>query len=72
MDLTPREFDLLVLLVRNKGIALFRDRIYEEVWGLGEMEETRTVNLHIQRIRKKLSLENEITSVYKVGYRLNE
>ncbi len=66
------EFELLVFLVRNKGIALFRDRIYEEVWGGGEIEETRTVDLHIQRLRKKLELEDELKSVYKVGYRLEE
>lgn len=70
VELTAKEFDLLLLFLRNRNIALFRDRIYEEVWG-GEYDgESRTVDLHVQRLKKKLGLEHSIVSVRKIGYRL--
>ena len=68
--LTLKEFNLLVLLVRNKNVALYREVIYENVWGSDYMGDSRTVDLHIQRVRKKLEWEKKIESVYKVGYRL--
>ena len=68
--LTLKEFNLLVLLVRNKNVALYREVIYENVWGNDYMGDSRTVDLHIQRVRKKLGWERKIESVYKVGYRL--
>ena len=68
--LTLKEFNLLVLLVRNKNVALYREVIYENVWGSDYMGDSRTVDLHIQRVRKKLGWEKKIESVYKVGYRL--
>lgn len=67
--LTPREFDLLVLLLRNQGIALYRDVMYERVWG-EEEAGSRTLDLHIQRLRKKLGLADKIKTVYKIGYLL--
>ena len=69
--LTMKEFDLLLLLVRNQNIALYRDVIYENVWGGEFLEQSRTVDLHIQRLKKKLQWEEKIATVYKVGYRLN-
>lgn len=69
-ELTPKEFDLLVLLIRNRGITLFREKIYEEVWGIEFSAESRTLDLHIQRLRKKLGLEGLLKTVFKVGYRL--
>lgn len=70
VDLTPKEYDLLVLLARNRNTALYRDTLFERVWG-GEMADgTRTLDLHIQRLRKKLSWQDRIKTVYKVGYRL--
>ncbi len=70
VELTMKELDLLLLLIRNRNIALFRDRIYEEVWG-GEYDgESRTVDMHIQRLKKKLGWEDVIVSVRKIGYRL--
>lgn len=70
VDLTMKEYELLLLLVRNKNRALYRETIYENVWG-GEYPETgRTVDLHIQRLKKKLGLEDHIVAVYKVGYRM--
>lgn len=70
VSLTMKEFDLLLLLARNRNIALYRDTIYETVWGGEYMGQSRTVDLHIQRLKKKLNWDNEITAVYKVGYRL--
>lgn len=70
VELTPKEFDLLALLIRNRGITLFRDKIYEEIWGLEYSVESRTLDLHIQRLRKKLHLEDSLKTVFKVGYRL--
>lgn len=68
--LTRKEFDLLLLFLRNRGIALFRETLYERVWGGVYEGDSRTVDLHVQRLRKKLGWENKITAVYKVGYRL--
>ena len=68
--LTLKEFELLLLFVRNKNIALYRDTIYENVWESEYMGESRTVDLHVQRLKKKLHWEDKIVAVYKVGYRL--
>ncbi len=68
--LTMKEFELLLLFVRNKNIALYRETIYENVWESNYLGDSRTVDLHVQRLRKKLGWEGKIKSVYKVGYRL--
>ena len=70
VDVTAKEFDLLALFIKNKNIALFRETIYEKVWGQAYMGDSRTVDLHIQRLRKKLGWSNLLVTVYKVGYRL--
>lgn len=70
VGLTAKEFALLVLLVRNKNKALYRSQIYAQVWEEEYLGDSRTVDLHIQRLRKKLSLEKSIVPVYKIGYRL--
>lgn len=70
VSLTMKEFDLLLLLARNRNIALYRETIYENVWGGDYMGQSRTVDLHIQRLKKKLNWDSEISAVYKVGYRL--
>ncbi len=72
IDLTVKEFDLLVELVRNKNIALYRDQLYEKVWGEEFIGETRTLDSHIQRLRRKLGWENRIKTVFRIGYRLEE
>lgn len=72
VDLTPKELDLLTLLMRNKNITLFRERIYEEIWGTEYSVESRTLDLHIQRLRKKLDLGEGLKTVFKTGYRLEE
>jgi len=70
VDLTTKEYELLLLFLRNKNRALYRETIYESVWG-GEYNGTgRTVDLHVQRLKKKLGLEDHIVAIYKVGYRL--
>ncbi len=70
IELTTKEYELLLLFLRNKNRALYRETIYESVWG-GEYSGTgRTVDLHVQRLKKKLGLEEHITAIYKVGYRL--
>ena len=70
VNLTAKEFDLLVLFVQNKNVALCRDRIFERVWNEEYLGDSRTVDLHVQRMRKKLGLEDRLSAVYKVGYRL--
>ncbi len=69
--LTVKEYDMLIFFIRNKNIALFREKIYENVWGGDYTGDSRTVDLHVQRLRKKLNWENKIVSVYKIGYRLD-
>ncbi|MCC8047871.1 MAG: response regulator transcription factor [Oscillospiraceae bacterium] len=68
--LTMKEFDLLLLFAQNPNIALFRETLYEHVWGSNYMGDSRTVDLHVQRLRKKLHWEDKIKTIYKVGYRL--
>lgn len=70
IDLTPKEFDLLMLLVQNKNTALYREVIFEKVWGEELEFETRTLDLHIQRLRKKLDWKDKIKTVYRIGYML--
>lgn len=70
VNLTMKEFELLVLFLQNKNVALFRETLYQRVWGGEYTGEGRTVDLHVQRLRKKLGWEDKITAVYKVGYRL--
>ena len=69
ISLTKKEFDLLLLFVRNKNLALYRETIYERIWGGEYMGDSRTVDLHVQRMRKKAGLEEQIQTVYRVGYR---
>ena len=70
IPLTAKEFELLLLFVQNRNIALFRETIYERVWGSEYMGDSRTVDLHVQRLRKKLHWDDKIKTIYKVGYRL--
>lgn len=71
LDLTPREFDLLVYLVINKDVVLSKEKIYEAVWETEYDGNTRTLELHIQRLRKKVGLNNHLKTLYKSGYRLD-
>lgn len=68
--LTKKEYDLLILFVQNPGRALYRDTIYEHVWGGEYQFGSKTVDLHVQRLRRKAGWENILKAVNKVGYRL--
>ncbi|WP_270309607.1 response regulator transcription factor [Weissella confusa] len=71
VDLTNKEFELLVYFVRNQGVTLDRETLYENIWDFADdMVDTRTVDLHVQRLRKKLGLADRITTVFRVGYRM--
>lgn len=72
IDLTLKEFEILMLFLKNKNIALYKETIYERVWEESYMGDTRTVDLHVQRLRKKLGWKDKIQTVYKVGYRYEE
>ena len=72
VNLTPKEFDLLILLVQNKNFALYRETIFEKVWGEELKFETRTLDLHIQRLRKKLDWKDKIKTVFRIGYMFEE
>lgn len=72
VPLTPREYDLLLELMRNKNAVLYRNALYERVWGEDAEVDSRTLDLHIQRLRKKLGLQAAIKTVYKIGYELED
>ena len=66
--LTPKEYELLLFLVRNKNSALYRETLFERVWMEDFTGDSRTLDLHIQRLRKKLNWKDRIKTVYKIGY----
>lgn len=70
VSLTPKEFDVLVFFLQNQDIAVTRERLLCAVWGYNFEGESRTVDIHIQQIRKKLSLKNSLVTIPKLGYRL--
>lgn len=70
LPLTLKEYELLLLFAQNPGIVLSKAAIYERIWGGEYPESTRTVELHIQRMKKKLGWEHQIKPVYGMGYRL--
>ncbi|GBF33684.1 phosphate regulon transcriptional regulatory protein PhoB [Desulfocucumis palustris] len=70
IELTLREYELLEILIKNKNIALSREKLLKLAWEYDYFGETRTVDVHIQKLRKKLNWDNRIKTVYKMGYRL--
>lgn len=70
IDLTKKEWDLMLLFVQNPNVALYRETIYERVWGGEYPVGSRVVDLHIQRLRKKIGWEDRLATVSGVGYRL--
>ncbi len=68
--LTLKEYELLLFFARNPNIALYREVIYEQVWEKEYTGDSRTVDLHVQRLKKKLGWDGHICAVYKIGYRL--
>jgi len=67
--LTPKEYDLLEALLRNRNIALTREKLINAVWGFDYEGDTRTVDVHIRQIRSKLGLGEHLKTLYKTGYR---
>ncbi len=72
VHLAPREFELLELLMRNRGLTLYREVLYERLWGDDEAFDTRPLDLCIARLRRKLGWKDEIRTVFRVGYRLEQ
>ncbi len=70
IPLTRKEYDLLLLFAQNPGVVLSKSTIYERVWGGEYPDSTRTVELHIQRMKKKAGWDDRIRPVYGMGYRL--
>lgn len=70
VSLTPHEYDLLLTLVHNRGIALYRSVLFERVWGMDADPSNRTLDTHISRLRHKLNWEDKIRTVPRVGYML--
>lgn len=70
VELTPQEYELLETFISNRNIALSREKLLELAWGYDYFGDTRTVDVHVQKLRKKLGWEDRIKTVYKVGYRL--
>lgn len=68
--MTVKEFDLLAELIQNKNVAQYRNKLYEKVWNEPFAGDTRTLDTHIQRLRKKLGWEDYIKTVFRIGYRL--
>ena len=68
--LTLKEYELLLFFARNPNIALYREIIYEQVWEKEYTGDSRTIDLHVQRLKKKLGCDKHICAVYKIGYRL--
>ncbi len=70
VDLTPQEYALLEALIINRNLALSRDKLLKLAWGFDFLGDTRTVDVHIQKLRKKLGLASRLKTIYKLGYRL--
>jgi len=69
--LTPKEFDVLVFFIQNTDIVLTRERLLSKIWGYTYQGESRTVDTHVQQVRRKMGLKDKLVSVPKLGYRLN-
>ncbi len=69
IELTPKEYELLCYLLKHPREALSRQVLLEEVWGYDFLGDTRTVDIHIQRLRKKMSLDGHLLTVFGVGYK---
>ena len=72
IELQPLEFDVLLMLLKNKNLTVSREQLLSEIWGYDYIGETRAVDVKISSLRKKLDLGNEIKAIPKLGYRLEE
>ena len=68
--LTPKEFEVLIFFMQHKDVAISRERLLTAVWGYEYEGETRTIDIHIQQLRKKLNLKDKLVTIPKLGYRL--
>ncbi|RDU22728.1 response regulator transcription factor [Anaerosacchariphilus polymeriproducens] len=69
IELTPKEFDLLLYLVKHPKQVFTRELLLEQVWGYDYLGDTRTIDIHVQRLRKKVGLESHLITVFRVGYK---
>lgn len=70
--LTPKEFDLMVFFINHPDVAISRAQLLSAVWGYDFEGESRTIDIHVQQLRKKLGLKNKLVTIPKLGYRLNK
>ena len=70
IQLTPKEFDVIVYFLRHQDIAVTRERLLSSIWGYEFEGESRTVDIHVQQVRRKLGLKNRLITIPKLGYRL--
>jgi DNA-binding response OmpR family regulator len=70
VPLTPKEFDLLVALVENRGLVLTREQLLERVWGYTFLGDSRTIDVHVRQLRKKLGEACPIQTVWGTGYKV--
>lgn len=70
VEMTPHEYDLLLTLARSRGTALYRDVLFERVWGIDSDAGPRTLDVHVSRLRKKLGWETKLRAIPKIGYLL--
>ena len=70
VELTQREYDLVCYFLASAGRVVSREELMEKVWGVDYCGETRTVDVHVAALRRKLDLGGELTTAYKIGYRL--
>lgn len=68
--LSPKEFELLRVFLQNQDLALSREKLLAMVWGYEFEGETRTVDIHVQRLRRKLGLADRLVTLPRIGYRL--
>lgn len=70
--LAPKEFELLRVFLQNQGLALGREKLLAMVWGYEYEGESRTVDIHVQRLRQKLGLSGQLVTLPRIGYRLEK
>lgn len=70
VQLTPKEFEVLAFFIKNQDIALTRERLLSAVWGYEFEGESRTVDIHVQQVRRKMGLKGKLITISKLGYRL--
>lgn len=70
--LAPKEFELLRVFLQNQNLALSREKLLSMVWGYEYAGESRTVDIHVQRLRQKLGLADRLVTLPRIGYRLEK